>query len=87
MKQLETSIKKYNTRNWKSTTKPPCARIKMKTSSAYDIKEKEKASSTYENKENKRDGYVCIYEYGKLFCTSTFKLTCTAQEKTIIQIR
>ena len=40
------------------------------TSSAYDIKVKEKTPSTSENKEKVRDGYVHTYECGTLFCTS-----------------
>ena len=56
LKKLDTSIKKldasmnqYNTRNWKSTMKRLHARIKIKTSSLYNINAKENTSSTPEN--------------------------------------
>ena len=53
------------------------------TSSAYDIKGEENTLSTSKKKLKARDSDVCIYEYGKLFCTSTFKCACAAQEETI----
>ena len=37
--------------------------------SAYDIRGKEKTSSMPERKEKAWDGYVCIYECSKQFCT------------------
>ena len=55
------------------------------TSSAYDIKGKEKTLSTSENKEKARDGYVCIYECGKQFCNSTSECAFVAQEKPAVR--
>ena len=55
--------------------------------SAYDVKVKENTLSTSEKIENTRDSYVHIYEYGKLFCTSTFKRACAAQETTISNMK
>ena len=49
------------------------------TSSAYDIKDKENTSSTYENKEKARDDYVSMYDWCKPLCTSTFEHMCTAK--------
>ena len=45
--------------NNKTTT---CADKDKQTSIVYGIKGEEKTSSTSENKEKERDGYVCIYE-------------------------
>ena len=64
-----------------------CADKDNKNSSAYDVKGKEKTLSTSEKRENTRDGYVHIYEYGKLFCTSTFERACAAQEMTISNMK
>ena len=43
------------------------------TSSTYDNEGEEKTSSTSENKEKSRDGYVRMYECGNNFCHSTHK--------------
>ena len=55
--------------------------------SAYDVKVKENTLSTSEKRENTQDGYVHIYEYGKLFCTSTFERACAAQKMNISNMK
>ena len=55
--------------------------------SAYAIKGEENTLSIYERKEKARDGYVYIYELGKLLRTSKYKRTCTSQEKTISKMK
>ena len=57
-----------------------CADKDKQTSIAYDIKGGGNTSSTSEKKEKARDGYVCIYECGKQFCTSTLKCACAVKE-------
>ena len=64
-----------------------CADKDKQTPCEYCIKVKENTLSTSENKEKARDGYVCIYECGKTFCTSTSERTCAAQETTTVQIK
>ena len=51
--------------------------------SAYDIKGEENTSSTFEKKEQERDGYVCMYEFGKHLLHSMYECACVAQEKAI----
>ena len=51
--------------------------------SAHDINGEEKTLSTSKKKENVRDGYVRIYECGKLFFIKTLKRACEAQKTTI----
>ena len=54
---MDTSTKQYSMRNCKATMKRQRVWIKMKkNSSAYDIKVRERTSSTYEKK--KRHGMV-----------------------------
>ena len=48
---------------------------------------KQKTPSTSGKKEKENDGYVSIYECGKLLFTSTFERACAAQETTISQRR
>ena len=64
-----------------------CADKDKQTLSAYGIKGEEKTSSTYENKEQARYGYVRIYECGLKKFTSTFECACAAQETAISQIK
>ena len=42
------------------------------TSSAYDLKGKEKTLKIFERKENERDGNFYMYECGKQLLSSTF---------------
>ena len=55
-----------------------CADNNKQTSSAYDIKGKEKTLIISEKKEEARDSYVCIYACGKQLCTSIFERACAA---------
>ena len=64
-----------------------CADKNKQALSVYDITGEEKTKITSENKEKSWDGYVHIYECGKLFCTSTFERACAAQETTINKIK
>ena len=57
------------------------------TLSAYAIKGKGKTSIISEKLKKARDSYVCIYESGKQFFTSTSEHACTAQETAISQIK
>ena len=57
------------------------------TLSANDIKGKEKTLSMSEKKEKSRDGYVCIYEYGKHLLHSIYERTCAAHDTAISQMK
>ena len=54
-----------------------CSDTDKETSSVYNIKRKENTSSTSENKEKPRDGYVFMYKFGKHLCHSTYEPTFT----------
>ena len=47
--------------------------------SKYINESEENNLSTTENKEKARDGYFCMYEYGKQFFRSTYERACTAK--------
>ena len=59
----------------------------MQTLSEYNIKGEENTSSTDKNKEKTQDGYVRIYECGKIFFISTFESVCAEQETTIRKMK
>ena len=69
----------------RNNTTTACADKYKQTYIAYDIVVKENTSSTSENKEKARDGYVCIYECGKQFCNSTSECAFVAQEKSSVR--
>ena len=57
------------------------------TSSVYYNKVKENSSNTSEKKEKARDGYLCIYEWGKDLFYSTCECVCAAKETTVIKMK
>ena len=61
--------------------------IDKETLSMYDIKGKEKTSSTSEKKEKERDGYVYMYECGKYLLHSSYDHAYAEDETTINQMK
>ena len=57
------------------------------TSSAYDIKVKEKTPSTSKKKEKSSGGYVCMYRCGNNLLYSKYEHMCASQETTITVIK
>ena len=56
-----------------NNTTTMCADTDRQTSSAYDTKGEEKTSSNSESNEKACGCYVCIHEYFKNFCCSTYR--------------
>ena len=50
------------------------------TLSVHDNKDKENTSETSKNKEQARDGYICMYECGKHFFHLTYERVCTEMD-------